>query len=350
MKYRKLSPEQTHHQAIIDSLPIIERLRTASQRLALGSLALATTLGYAGHGYQARLASIYDYSADNDSAAPGLGRASAGDLALIEDNDKQQLRVASWNMHQETNQRIEQIAQLLEEEKLDALVLQEVLASDAETLAASLPGYQVSFAVAEVLNKGQDYGNVNITKMPPHEITAIKLAGTSIPETVGNLITGLPQDIYNQLFVDSDDYRPWGNINTSWQENRTAQRSTIISDLGGQAIEVAITGTHLSHISDSPVHARQLKQLAEFAKTTPEDGIAVICGDFNTMNHTAIDQLFPNYYRPVTGPSTDYFDQPIDLCLTNADPDKYTVSARVLDQYATDHYAINMNISRTNID
>lgn len=353
MRYREPIPDQTSNPDLESSLRIEQRRRKLGTKIvaASGALLSAAILSQASDYYDSQLAEVYDFSIGDGLTVAGPGRMSVGEIESPADDG--QLRIMNWNMHNETGQRLDEIKLLLEEQVLDALLLQEVNSSDAAALGGHLPGYNVLFVVGEALprpNYLEAYGNAIVTASQPYDVNSAKLDGSSLFETATDFITGLPEDILDQLSNDSDQSRPWQNISTSWQENRAALQIRFYTTIGDEMVDISLTNTHLSYMRDSRIQNEQFGQLAEFVdQTGGEADIEVVCGDLNTTDYSKIDQLFDRFNIPETGPTTDYDNQPIDYCMINTDNHPSSTSLKVsLDiepDYQTDHSALLLEIT-----
>lgn len=348
MRYREPALDQARN---FDSE---SKLRTQQRRQKLGTTAIAVSGivlsfgGVAANYIESQLGEVRDYTIGDGLVPGGPGRMSIGGIETPADDG--QLRVMNWNMHNETGQRLDEIKLLLEEQHLDALLLQEVNATDATALGGHLPGYHVLFVVGEALprpNYLQAYGNVIVTANQPYEINSARLDGSSVVETVASFVTGLPKDAWNQLFNEDNPNRPWQNTSTSWQENRAALQARVYVTIGDELVDVSLINTHLSYMRDSRIQNQQLDQLAEFVDDVADSAdIEIVCGDFNTDSHSKVDQLFDRFTVPVTGPTTDYDHAAIDYCMVNTADSDYSLSVEVSDDYYTDHYALELTIDR----
>jgi endonuclease/exonuclease/phosphatase family metal-dependent hydrolase len=241
----------------------------------------------------------------------------------------------SWNMHNETSEKYEDIAEIAEKYDVDAIGLQEVSEADARGLHKAFPSWSINFVMADVKTKPREggYGNVMMTLQKQEDVESLSMPGNSVPDeaqhTLGGILNLSPKE-----------------ISDATQEDRSAISSTIKLNTpdGEQKIDV-ITG----HVGGDPkVHEDQLDSFEDFVFDNEDpDKANLVCADTNTSQEEfTFDMASRGYIVPRTGPTTLPATNPpnpgkaIDMCAYKPnDIMRYSV-VKVLKDYGTDHYPI----------
>lgn len=198
-----------------------------------------------------------------------------GSLEQLEPNVDNELRVGSWNMHNELSARYNEVKEVLEEQELDVLALQEVDAEDARGLQYHLPEWQTTFVVAdskvEPLQGG--YGNVLLTRQKLENISSKVIGGTSIGDSVIRFFSGFGVDVAQ---ANTDFTKAKEGV----EENRATIAGTIKVQFGDALRDVRIITGHISAQQD--FHERQLEEQMDFIKDNIKSGRPLVfAGDMN---------------------------------------------------------------------
>lgn len=239
------------------------------------------------------------------------------------------LRVVSWNMHNQAIARIDEIKELIESENPDVIMLQEVNAEDANLLHYALPEWNIAFGLAdtkqEFLKGG--FGDVIMTRQEIKSAKSFRIKGDSAITYIGATILGAGADA---VHLDPS----LKESKSKEKENREALVATIEVPVGDQSEGVFATSHITNHASSNPA---QLKKLLTIIK-----GSAVFCGDLNASPSEVIWDFIDSKFRvPKTGHTSVNDPVTIDYCAGSRSAGLGTT--KILKQFKTDHYAIEGN-------
>lgn len=245
-----------------------------------------------------------------------------------------ELRVGSWNMHDETWARRDEIRKLMKQQRLDALLLQEVNASDAELLSTFFPDLDIVFGLADKKQQPLDggYGNLLLSGQKMKAIYAKSLEGTGLLTSAARTLKGAFDDTAH---ADSS----LSNTKAGLQESRQILAATIkvLTSEGYKDVRIVT-----SHISGSQiVHGSQFEGLLSFLKSDTSPGrLTVFCGDLNEEGTVALKFGKIGFITPVLERATSSSKLKIDHCAYSAAGAVALGHTRVLGNYFTDHAAI----------
>lgn len=312
-----------------------------------GAFALAGTVGL-GATYKIRQQQVgqtYEYSSGlfSGGLAPGASSVPVLNPAGESLRDSE-LRIASWNMHNELGNRFDEIKTMLYEDDLDVLMLQEVSKTDAARLSIHIPGYTVFYTVADTFPQGdfpeidnfEPFGNAIITNTAPTTVESTALSGTSDFDAMRNFIPGFVGDV-NRLLTGDTTRPTWQNSEHSRMNTRAATAVQFTTLINGKPATVNAINSHFSYVDGGEMQKRQFSEAARFIDTLPEADVTVFCSDFNTENTDLLTATFPNLESHET--DATFGTRTIDFCFTETEP-TLRADVAVYGSHETDHRAL----------
>lgn len=291
---------------------------------------------------------------------------------VIDDN----LVVASWNMHNETADKIKALRKLIKVEGPDVVALQEVNSEDAKELHEEFSSWHIEYALADSRQEFQDggYGNLLMTRQIPKDVKIKPIDGTSPVQTAKGIITGTIKDTPGFVtHIMGEDKAEACQQNTQqssevestilcgekqpvfkdaiagWQEQRAAEAITIKTQVDNKLQDARIITGHIS--GNHSVHDKQLQEWMGFIKDNTKEGrITVVCGDFNSPPEKIIQRAAKElgYYIPVTDSTSSTNEATIDYCGFYTGGLEGIGNTKVIKKQKTDHHPIIGSLVLTN--
>ncbi len=269
----------------------------------------------------------------------------SGEKVVIEPNKQhhitidQNIDVITWNMHNETASRTEDLKEMIDQNQPDAIALQEVAADDVDDIHAALPNWYISYVNSDIkdgLLVG-GLGNAILTQQKPRSVTSTRIDGTSLVESAYGFVTGLAGDIAH---ADTDFDRAKRGI----QANRSTVALTIKYYDGTEDKDLRIITSHPS--GNSSVKRAQFDELVEFIGDDTEEGRpTIVCLDANASPEEIAPAL--NRIGYITGyntkPTSTGKDFPIDHCGYTEKEKLGADKTQVLSRFVTDHSALKIS-------
>lgn len=244
--------------------------------------------------------------------------------------------VGSWNMHNETASRLDEIREFAETNKIDVLALQEVNKEDFELLKSEFEnGWFLRYVLADTKQEvdAGGFGNVLMSRQKPEDVETLSIEGDSFNDTVTSTVASATKDVVSL----SQDFPKAREV---MRENRAAIAFTVQAYDGNQLKDIRVITTHIAGQLD--VHSEQLQKLITFAKkNTKQDQPTILCGDLNGLKREIIPTFARiGYITPVTGPTLVSQRKTIDYCPYYEAGVLGLPEVTVSQKYKTDHHAI----------
>ncbi len=217
-----------------------------------------------------------------------------------------QVRVATYNVARDGLNQLANIRLLMRQERLDALMLQEVTTSDSRQIQQSLKqdNLYVSYKLADGRQKPQDggLGDMIITPTKQYGAYARIMEGdsssVSVTKTAAGAVSDVSHGISESIATITAPRISFNRAKRGLTENREVMFVKTKIDGG---TEVQLMDTHIA-AGPAAEHQQQLNEVLHYAASVATKSIPVIfCGDFNqTPNQKATngDQIVPAFsYR-----------------------------------------------------
>ncbi|MGI9027951.1 MAG: endonuclease/exonuclease/phosphatase family protein [Candidatus Saccharimonadales bacterium] len=244
--------------------------------------------------------------------------------------------VGSWNMHNETAERLNEIKYFAASNQLDVVALQEVNAEDFDLLKTEFQDnwylrYVLADTKQEVTSGG--FGNVLMSRQQPKDVTTLSIEGDSFDDTLTTTVASASKDI---VALDSS----FKNSREAMVENRAAIAFTVQAYDGNQLRDIRVMTAHIA--GKRAVHGAQLQKIVEFVKeNTKEDRPTVVCGDLNGIKRTVIPAFAKiGFITPITGPTAVRQHKTLDYCSYSEAGVIGLPEVTISQKYTTDHHAI----------
>lgn len=255
------------------------------------------------------------------------------------------MRVVSWNMHNETADKYKDLVELSKKYQPDAIALQEVNAKDANGLRRHFADWYINFVMASSstrLNSG-GYGNVLMTRQEPDNVQSVAMNGNTWLSKGWESLKGAVDDVSK---ADTSFKRTGDGT----QEDRSAIAETVELQTDEGLKRVRIITTHIGGdpVKGPRIHQKQFNRLKSWTfNNEKNDEATVLCMDTNgALEDTTFDFAEKGYITPTIDETTVVTKNPnakgqsIDQCVYKPNDILRLSKVQVLRQYATDHFAI----------
>lgn len=283
---------------------------------------------------------------------PGLVESYDPPTAAIHSSKAEtdgQLRVGTWNMHDEAAQRASQIIRFAAKERLDVVALQEVSRNDAFKLRYLMPGWHQAFVLADVNQRPLEggYGNMLLSRVHMRNKDSTVMRGTGPIDAVTGVTTIANEDIWQGKSL--------GNVTDGRQENRAALAETVDVQVGNEKHAIRIITAHIAAGVKYPqIHKEQMSGLLKFINRNVKDGRPVVfCGDLNATDTEVVPafagiRMIGDYSAVATTVKANPADsRKIDQCGYIPAGLLGLPTTRVVREFKSDHYAKVVTFKQT---
>jgi endonuclease/exonuclease/phosphatase family metal-dependent hydrolase len=247
--------------------------------------------------------------------------------------------VASWNMQNKTDERLDDLESIITKHDIDVMALQEVSPDEVGELEDRFSQWYTAHVRADGRTKpiGGNHVNMLMSRQEIRNVSTVRIEGTDRIENTKGLFAGLGVDVA-QAVTEADT--SIDETKDRIQERRAFIAGTVQAGSGELRSDVRVVTGHISGFKS--VRERQLSEGLSFIKeNTKENRPTVFCGDLNASPDVVIPRfasLGAFIMHETENTSTDH--KVIDYCAYDEGGVLGLGEVNVLKRYATDHRAM----------